>query len=142
MTTENSHQFARNAADISEEYDLRLYGNSFTTAWGERIDPTQVKAMPDPSGDPKLLKLLVHRAGSEGLYYASEFHHRTDVIHGIALTADEKRVLSLTADLWNSFLLLPKQHPSDASEFQLAIHQLQALIALRVARRANPEVWR
>lgn len=57
------------------------------------------------------------------------------------LTDDEQRVLSHLADAWNGFLELFIEHSSDLHEFQSAIHAAQNVIAFRVAKRANPEVW-
>jgi hypothetical protein len=58
------------------------------------------------------------------------------------LTEQEKLVLKLTADLWNEYMKLPETHISERSELQLFIHQIQHLIAVRVARRVDPEIWR
>jgi hypothetical protein len=58
------------------------------------------------------------------------------------LTATELGVLQHLTDAWNSFVAMPEQHPADAEEFAAALHRLQAIIAMRVARRANPEIWR
>lgn len=58
---------------------------------------------------------------------------------GQGLTEAEKRILVLTTQLYEAWLALPNagdnRIPCDA------IHVLQDLIAARVGRRANPEVW-
>lgn len=45
------------------------------------------------------------------------------------------------ADAWNKFLALTGNRQDDVEEFRTAIHSAQSKIALRVARRVNPEVW-
>lgn len=57
------------------------------------------------------------------------------------LTEGEIRVLDHLADAWNSFcdLGMPER---DADDFMRLINAAQAKIALRVARRVDPEIWR
>lgn len=57
------------------------------------------------------------------------------------LTDQEKYCLAELANAWNVFTQLPDKHPSDDAEFLTAIHDAQKMIALRVARRVNTEVW-
>ena len=57
------------------------------------------------------------------------------------LTPDEKNCLLNLAAAWDVFVAMPTKHPSDTHEFQSAIHNAQCLIALRVARRVNPDFW-
>lgn len=59
-----------------------------------------------------------------------------------SLTASENGVLQHLADAWNGFAALGSSTPQDADEFMRAIHQAQAIIALRVARRTDPHIWR
>jgi len=54
---------------------------------------------------------------------------------------NEHEVLMALADAWNKFLALTGNRSDDVEEFRHAIHQAQSKIALRVARRVNPEVW-
>ncbi len=56
-------------------------------------------------------------------------------------TEKEKIILSHLANAWNEFVELKEEHPYDAHEFCRAIHDAQKIIALRVARRADPETW-
>lgn len=58
------------------------------------------------------------------------------------LTEQEKSILESLAKAWNDFSQLEGKHPADDSEFCKAIHDAQKMIALRVARRVNPEVWK
>lgn len=58
------------------------------------------------------------------------------------LTEGEKRVVQHLADAWNEFVKQPVEHPDDISEFKDAIHRAQNLIAYRVAKRAEPEVFK
>ena len=57
------------------------------------------------------------------------------------IAQEEREILDLLASAWNRFVELTDKHPSDCEEFRLAIHAAQNLIAFRIARRADPEVW-
>jgi len=59
----------------------------------------------------------------------------------ISVDKDEHEVLMHLADAWNKFLSLTGNRTDDVEEFRHAIHEAQSKIALRVARRVNPEVW-
>lgn len=56
-------------------------------------------------------------------------------------TEAEKNVLTHLASAWNEFVKLPENHPSEREEFMHAIHAAQDILAVRVARRADPETW-
>lgn len=58
------------------------------------------------------------------------------------LTADEKLCLKHLADAWSLFINLDSKHPDDDREFHTAIHDAQKMIALRVARRVDTDVWK
>lgn len=58
------------------------------------------------------------------------------------LDMNEINILSQTAQLWRCFTQLEGSSDDDLREFQDSIHRLQQIIALRVARKINPEVWR
>jgi hypothetical protein len=57
------------------------------------------------------------------------------------LTEQEHFVLLKAAEVWNEYAKLESVHEDETNELKLYIHQIQYLIARRVARRANPEVW-
>jgi hypothetical protein len=57
------------------------------------------------------------------------------------MTEKEKFILKMTADLWNKYQELEPRHPSELRELELYLHQIQLLIAGRVAKRIDPEVW-
>ncbi len=59
----------------------------------------------------------------------------------ITVDKNEHEVLMALADAWNKFLALTGNRSDDVEEFRTAIHAAQSKIALRVARRVNPEVW-
>ena len=59
----------------------------------------------------------------------------------VGLTLKEAFVLQALVDAWNAFVQLPDSKDSDNKAFADAIHTAQRLIALRVARRADPDVW-
>jgi hypothetical protein len=57
------------------------------------------------------------------------------------LTYEEKECLRHLADAWAIFSKLEEKHAQDNSEFVTAIHDAQKMIALRVARRVDKEIW-
>jgi hypothetical protein len=57
------------------------------------------------------------------------------------LTEQEKVVLEATASVWNEYLKLEEVHPDERDEVKFAIHQIQHLVARRVARRVDPNIW-
>lgn len=58
------------------------------------------------------------------------------------MSEKEIAILNHLADAWNSFCELEDILEHDADEFMRAIHLAQDKIAVRVARRVNPEIWR
>jgi hypothetical protein len=59
----------------------------------------------------------------------------------VTLTEQEKEILGHLSKAWNAFVELDKKHPDDNDEFRRAIHDAQKMIALRVARRVDQDVW-
>jgi len=59
----------------------------------------------------------------------------------LGLTEMEKECLKHLVDAWNCFVQLEGKHPSDNPEFCDAIHAAQKMLALRVARRVDTDVW-
>lgn len=57
------------------------------------------------------------------------------------LTPEERKVVAALAEAWNLYVALPIQHRSDGDEFAGAIHRAQDIVGMRVARRADPDVW-
>jgi len=57
------------------------------------------------------------------------------------LTWQEKDVLKYLGDAWNHFNSLQNTSTDDHNEFRDAIHRTQQIIALRVARRVDKDVW-
>ena len=57
------------------------------------------------------------------------------------LTIEEEEIMNHTIEIWNRFVKLSVQHPSDIQELQSAVHQIQQLIAIRSLRRNNPDYW-
>ncbi len=60
----------------------------------------------------------------------------------VSLTEEEKEVLYHLKEAWNKFVSLDKNSDDNLNEYRDAIHRCQQIIGVRVARRANPEVWR
>lgn len=58
------------------------------------------------------------------------------------MTDEEKRVLALTADLWNALIAPPDPHGFDNAEHMRDIHCIQNRLLARVAKRTNPEQFR
>jgi hypothetical protein len=56
-------------------------------------------------------------------------------------TDGEKLVVRLLAEAWNAYLALPVEHPNEREEFMQGVHRCQDIVAVRVARRADPETW-
>jgi hypothetical protein len=54
-------------------------------------------------------------------------------------TKDEREVSDLLLRVIEKYFALPKQHPSDTTEFITAIHQIQHLIGMRILRRDYPK---
>lgn len=52
------------------------------------------------------------------------------------LTEDEDRVISLLADVWNAYVLLPREHPMESAEFCTAVHACQSIVGSRPTWRA------
>jgi hypothetical protein len=57
------------------------------------------------------------------------------------LSDEEKEVLNLLGEAWNKFLAL-RTCALDKDEFRRAIHACQSIVAVQVARRADPDFWR
>lgn len=51
------------------------------------------------------------------------------------MTPDEIRIVDMLAAAWNAYLALPVEHPCDRTEFMRAIHDAQARVLMRPARR-------
>lgn len=50
-------------------------------------------------------------------------------------TEEEKQAIKLSADLWNAFISLPEQHPSDKIDFCNSIHTIQRILGWRPMMR-------
>jgi hypothetical protein len=64
-----------------------------------------------------------------------------DNLAGVKLTPEEEELLKKLGEAYTLYIALEKRSEADNKEFVDAIHRAQQLVALRVARRANPEVW-
>ena len=53
---------------------------------------------------------------------------------------ENKEILMLTEEIWNRFLALPINHPMEANEIAMKIHDIQRMIISRF--RMNPEMFR
>lgn len=58
-------------------------------------------------------------------------------------TEEEKKAIELSGELWNAFVALPVQHPSDQMDFCNAIHTIQRILGWRpMMRKGHLDVWR
>lgn len=62
--------------------------------------------------------------------------------HYGGLSFEEQQILHKLVEAWNEFEALSNHLQSDKKEFLDAIHRCQQIIALRVARRVDPFIWR
>ena len=84
--------------------------------------------------DPRQIELPLPDDYKAGLIFPEKHRHE-------GLTKQEEKVLRMTARLWNAYAKLPDAHPTEKEELQLYIHQIQYLVARRVAKRIDPHVW-
>lgn len=91
--------------------------------------------------DGDLVEYAISAVQSEIVKQASVVNNACSTGTIARLTEKERKVLALTVECWNSWCSLPTNNMSDSEEFMRAIHAAQHLIALRVARRADPDVW-
>ena len=54
----------------------------------------------------------------------------------------EKQILNSTVDIWNNFTQLEQTHPDDIIDLKTHIHRIQKILAMRLARRTYPEVFK
>lgn len=54
---------------------------------------------------------------------------------------EEEEILKMTADIWNRFVKLESQHPSEKNDFADGIHILQNILAMRFAREYRPDIF-
>lgn len=57
------------------------------------------------------------------------------------MTPEEKQIMDKIIEAHNLYSSLDQTHPSDALEWQRAIHDLQKLIGMRILRRDHPEIF-
>jgi hypothetical protein len=57
------------------------------------------------------------------------------------LTFQEKEVLESLSEAFNRFVQLPDKRGNDDANFASKIDDLNALVAIRVARRIDKDVW-
>lgn len=62
--------------------------------------------------------------------------------HMSGLTPEEIKALDALCNAWNHFNDLSDHGVADQREYMDAIHRCQQIIALRVARRIDPDIWR
>jgi len=78
---------------------------------------------------------------SEGYKFPEIKIPEIDILAGVKLTVQEQEILKKLVEAFSLFTNLENRSDADNKEFVDAVHRAQQLIALRVARRINPEVW-
>lgn len=58
------------------------------------------------------------------------------------LTKEEEEILMLTEEIWNRFLALPINHPMEANEMAMKIHDIQRMIISRPGFRLNQGMFK
>jgi hypothetical protein len=58
------------------------------------------------------------------------------------LTDMEKQALRHLEDFWNLYLELPGYDADDMRVIRDSVHTIQSIMAVRVAKRVDPEFWR
>lgn len=57
----------------------------------------------------------------------------------------ERRLIELTAEVAREHVALERDegvsHPSHGRDVAMAVHDVQRVVAMRLARRADPEAW-
>lgn len=53
----------------------------------------------------------------------------------------EKEIIKMSAELFDKFQDLEQTHPSDINDIAEAVHDIQKVIAVRMARRAKPDLF-
>lgn len=53
-------------------------------------------------------------------------------------TPTENRILELSVEIWNLYITLEQQHPSEIGDINAAIHQIQNTTGMRALRRLFP----
>lgn len=74
-------------------------------------------------------------------FHTGGFPTFIDNLTPVKLTEQESDLLKKLVEAYNQFTALDKRSEADNKEFVDAIHRCQQIVALRVARRVNPEVW-
>ena len=60
----------------------------------------------------------------------------------VGMTPKEKEAMEHLVDFWNAYLALPDSKGTETTRTVCdAVHIIQGVMAIRVARRANPEIW-
>lgn len=69
------------------------------------------------------------------------FRQRAESARDDGLTEAEGRVMDAACEVFNAYAKLPVQHPNDLQDVADAVHKVQDLLAVRIARRHYPVGW-
>jgi len=56
-------------------------------------------------------------------------------------TAGEKKCHEHLMKMLDAFMELPREHPRELAEVEVAVHIIQGLLATRIVRRSFPSYW-
>lgn len=59
-----------------------------------------------------------------------------------SLTPNELDVMNQLVNFWNSYLLLPNKDENATQIICQSVNTIQGMLAIRVAKRNDPDVWR
>jgi len=63
-------------------------------------------------------------------------------MRSVRMDTFERALSHKIVQVWNQYLELDNRLETDNLEFMQGIHTMQNILATRVARRANPDLWR
>lgn len=85
-------------------------------------------------------KVIEERIRNYYLPVKNTFEYMEGLIYPIL--QEEEEILMLTEEIWNRFLALPINHPMEANEIAMKIHDIQRMIISRPGFRMNQEMFR
>jgi hypothetical protein len=106
------------------------------------INPFGPYINPNPfTYDPLFYKPSQPNYLQQQTFQTTGFPTFIDNLTAAKLTPEERDLLKKLGEAYNMYTALDKRSEGDNKEFVDALHRLQQLVALRVARRVDPDVW-
>ncbi|WYW01677.1 DNA ligase [Pseudomonas phage vB_PpuM-Voja-6] len=127
--------------DSHPAYMITYRGKSYRNADSEE-EARKLIESDIASGAEKVLDSLFHKGESiypqedlKGFVWESVAQPESTHLKPSPLSFYEKEVVSLLAEAWNKFMLLPEEHPNDRQTFCDRINELQNMVMCRPVRR-------